>query len=114
LAQKRGNCDVFADELIQNVRRDLVLERFFPDLHDKLREHGVTIKDAERAIGKHSYIGQYEKDGKTMGFLNPRNNIFVAWIAEGYPSRVKTCFIAEDGLSYLLRQPDVELIWSPK
>jgi hypothetical protein len=102
------------DELIANVRRDFALERFFLDFHDKLREHDVTIQDAQRAIGKHSYIGQYEKDGKTIGFLNPHNNIFVAWISESYPTRVKTCFIAKDGLGYLLRQPSIELIWSPK
>ncbi len=102
------------DELIANIRRDFALERFLPDFHNKLRDHGVTIKDAEKAIDKHSYIGQYEKDGVTIGFLNPRNNIFVAWKADDYPSRVKTCFIVKDGLGYLLRQPDVELIWTPK
>jgi len=102
------------DELIANVRRDFALDRFFLHFHDKLHEHGVTIQDAEKTIGKRSYIGQYEKDGVTMGFLNPRNNIFVAWKSDDCPSRVKTCFIAKDGLGYLLRQPDVELIWPPK
>jgi hypothetical protein len=102
------------DELIANVRRDFALERFFTHFHDKLLEHGVTIQDAEKAIGKHSYIGKYEKDGVTIGFLNQRNNIFVAWKADDYPSRVKTCVVAKDGLGYLLRQPDIELIWKPK
>lgn len=102
------------DELIASVRRDFALGKFFDYFHEKLREHGVTIEQAKRTIGKHSYIGQYEKDGVTIGFLNPHNNIFVAWKSEGYPSRVKTCFIAEDGLAYLMKQPEVELIWSPK
>lgn len=102
------------DELIANVRRDFALERFFTHFHYKLLEHGVTIQDAEKTIGKHSYIGQYEKEGMTVGFLNPRSNIFVAWKSDDYPSRVKTCFIAKDGLDYLLRQPEVKLIWTPK
>lgn len=102
------------DELIGQMRRDFTLGRYFNHFHSKLREHGVTIQYAEKAVGRLSYIGQYEKDGVTIGFLNPRNNIFVAWKSDDYPSRVKTCFIAKDGLAYLLRQPDVELIWSPK
>jgi hypothetical protein len=79
-----------------------------------LREHGVTIQDAEKAIGKHSYIGQDENEGKTIGFLNPRNKVFVAWRFEDYPTFVKTSFIAKPGLRYLLRQAELELIWSPK
>lgn len=102
------------DDLIEQVQRDFALGRFFPRFHNKLREHGVTIQDAEKTIGKHSYIGRYEKDGKAIGFLNPRNHIFVAWSSDGYPTRVKTCFMAEDGLGYLLRQPEIELIGSPK
>lgn len=102
------------DELIANIRRDFALERFFLNFHDKLRDHGVTIRDAEKAIGKHSYIGQYENEGRTIGFLNPRNNIFVAWSIDDYPTFVKTCFIAKPGFRYLLRQPEFELIWSPK
>ncbi|KAA0230326.1 hypothetical protein EDS67_08015 [candidate division KSB1 bacterium] len=65
------------DDLIKQVQRDFALGRFSPRFHNKLREHGVTIQDAERTIGKHSYIGRYEKDGKAIGFLNPRNHIFV-------------------------------------
>jgi hypothetical protein len=102
------------DELINNVRRDFALDRFFPNFHDKLRDHGVTIKDAEKTIRKHSYIGQYENEGRTIGFLNPRNNIFVAWSIDDYPTFIKTCFIAKSGFRYLLRQPEFELIWAPK
>ena len=102
------------DELINNVRRDFVLGRLHPIFRQKLFEHGVTLQDAQRAIGKRSYIGQYERNGKTIGFLNPQNNIFVARTQNAYPSYVKTCFIAKDGLGYLLRQPEIELIWSPR
>ncbi|NUM75999.1 hypothetical protein HUU40_16675 [candidate division KSB1 bacterium] len=102
------------DDLIEQVQRDFALGRFFPRFHKKLREHGVTIKHAEKAIGKHSYIGLYENEGRTIGFLNPRNNIFVAWSMDDYPTFVKTCFIAKPGVRYLLKQPECELIWSPK
>jgi len=102
------------DELIANVRRDFGLGRFPRNFYAKLREHGVTIEEAERAIGKHSFIGQYENENKTIGFLNPRNNVFIAWSIDDYPTCFKTCFIAKPGLRYLLRQPGVELIWSPK
>jgi len=102
------------DELINNVRRDFALGRLHPFFRQKLLEHGVILQDAENTIGKHSYIGQYERSGKTIGFLNPRNNVFVAWTQNAYPSYVKTCFIAKDGLGYLRRQPEIELIWSPK
>ena len=50
------------DELINNVRRDFALRRLHRLFAQKLREHGVTIQDAEKAIGKHSYIGQYESE----------------------------------------------------
>jgi len=102
------------DELINNVRRDFALERLNRFFWLKLREHGVTLRDAERAIGKHSYVGQYVKKEMTIGFLNPRNNVFVAWNPNTYPTYVRTCFIADGGLDYLLRQPEIELIWSPK
>jgi hypothetical protein len=103
------------DELINNVRRDFVLGRLHRRIAQKLREHGVTIQDAEKAIGKHSYIGQYESEkGQAIGFLNPRNNIFVAWRSDIYPAYIKTCFVADDGVDYLLKQAGFELIWSPK
>jgi hypothetical protein len=102
------------DELINNVRRDFALNRLNRIWELKLREHGVSLRDAERAIGKHSYIGQYENKGLTIGFLNPRNNVFVAWSPNIFHSYVKTCFIADGGLDYLLRQDEIELIWSPK
>lgn len=102
------------DALIAKVRRDFALGRLHPIFRQKLHEHSVTFRDAEEAIGKHSYIGQYERNGKAIGFLNPRNHVFVAWTQEAYPSYVKTCFVAKAGLDYLLRQPEIELIWSPK
>jgi hypothetical protein len=49
------------DELINNVRRDFALDSFFLNFQDKLREHGVTIKDAEKAIGKHSFMANTRK-----------------------------------------------------
>lgn len=106
--------EVQVEELVTNVRRDFALGRLHPLFSQKLHEHGVTLKEAEGAIGKHSYIGQYERQGKAIGFLNPRNNVFVAWTQNIYPSYVKTCFIAKNGVAYLLRQPEIELIWSPK
>lgn len=103
------------DELIANVRRDFALGRLHRRFVQKLRGHSVTMQEAQKAIGKHSYIGQYESDkGKAIGFLNPRNNIFVAWRSDIYPSYVKTCFVADDGVNYLLKQTGFELIWSPK
>lgn len=102
------------DELIENVRRDFALGRLHSLFHMKLRRHGVTMRDAESAIGKHSFIGQYENEGRTIGFLNPRNNVFVAWSPDTYPTYVKTCFIASAGFDYLLRQAEIELIWSPR
>lgn len=67
------------DELIANVRRDFALGRLHSRFAQKFREHGVPIQDAEKAIGKHSYIEQYQSEkGEAIGFLNPRNNIFVA------------------------------------
>lgn len=103
------------DELIKNVRRDFALGRLHRRFAQKFREHGVTVQDAEKAIGKHSYIGEYESDkGKAIGFLNPHNNIFVAWRSDIYPAYIKTCFVAHDGVDYLFRQEGFELIWSPK
>ncbi len=103
------------DELIANVRRDFALGRFRARFGQKLRAHGVTLRDAEKAIGKHSFIGQYESEkGRAIGFLNPRDKIFVAWSSDIYPSYIKTCFIADDGVEYLLKQLECELIWSPK
>lgn len=102
------------DDLIASVRRDFALGKTHPSFQQKLQEHGVTVRDAEQAIGKHSDIGQYERNGRTTGFLNPRNNVVVAWTQDTYPSYVKTCFIVKGGLGYLLRQPEIELIWSPK
>jgi hypothetical protein len=103
------------DELINNVRRDFALGRLHRRFAQKLHEHSVTIQDAEKAIGKHSYIGQYESEkGKAIGFLNPRNNIFVASRSDVYPSYIKTCFVADDGVDYLFKQEGFELIWSPK
>ncbi len=57
------------DELINNVRRDFALSKLNRLWGQKLREHGVSLRDAERAIGKHSYIGKYENKGLTIGFL---------------------------------------------
>ncbi len=102
------------DELIENVRRDFALGRVNRIWELKLREHGVNLRDAERAISKQSYIGRYENTGLTIGFLNPRNNVFVAWNPNTLHSYVKTCFIADGGLDYLLRQDEIDLIWSPK
>ncbi len=101
------------DELIDNVKRDFALGRFHHLLHLKLQRHGVTMKEAEKTISKHSYVGQYETEGRTIAFLNPRNNVFVAWSPDTYPTYVKTGFIANAGLNYLLRQAKIELIWSP-
>jgi len=102
------------DELIESVRRDFALGRLHSLFYIKLRRHHVTMQDAESAIGKHSFIGQYENEGRTIGFLNPRNNVFVAWSPDTYPTYVKTCFIANAGLGYLLKQEEIELIWSPR
>ncbi len=103
------------DELIVNVRRDFALGKFHPRFRQKLRNHGVTIQDAEKAIGKHSYLGRYETEkGEAIGILNPRNNIFVARSWDIYPSYIKTCFVADNGVDYLLKQSGFELIWSPK
>jgi hypothetical protein len=103
------------DELIANVRRDFALGKVHPRFRQKLRDHGVTMQDAEKAIGRHSYIGRYETEkGEAIGFLNPRNDIFVAWSWDIYPSYIKTCFVADTGVDYLLKQMGFELIWSPK
>lgn len=102
------------DKLIANVRRDFALGRLNRFWSLKSRKHGVSLQDAERAISKQSFIGQYENMGLTIGFLNPRNNILVAWSPNTLPSYIKTCFVADGGLDYLLRQEEIELIWSPK
>lgn len=102
------------DELIENVRHDFALGRLHSLFYIKLRRHGVTMRDAEKAISKHNFIGQYENEGRTIGFLNPHNNVFVAWSPATYPTYVKTCFIANAGLGYLLKQEEIELIWSPR
>jgi hypothetical protein len=101
------------DELIKQVRRDFALERVTDYFDEKLLGHGVTLRQAEAAIGKHSYIGRYRKDGTTIGFWDKRNRVFVAWKTK-YPTRVKTCFIVKNGLDYFRRQNEFELLWSPK
>jgi hypothetical protein len=100
------------DELIKQVRRDFALKTVTDNFEEKLLIHGVTQKQAEAAIGKHSYIGRYNKVGPTIGFWDKRRHIFVAWKSE-YQTRVKTCFIVQNGLAYFRRQDDFELLWSP-
>ncbi len=101
------------DELIEQVRRDFALNVTTENFNAKLLNHGVTMKQAAAAIGKHCYIGRYDKEGPTIGFWNPQRKIFVAWKSE-YQTRVKTCFVVREGLAYFSRQDDFELIWSPK
>lgn len=102
------------DDLIASVRRDFALDKLNRKWRLKSRQHGVSLQDAEKTISKRSYIGQYENYGLTIGFLNPPNNVFVAWSPNTSPSYIKTCFVADGGLDYLLRQEEVELLWSPK
>jgi len=45
------------DELIEQVRRDFALNIVTDNFDAKLLGHGVTLKQAEAAIGKHSFIG---------------------------------------------------------
>ena len=101
------------DGLIEQVRRDFALYIVTENFDAKLLDHGVTVKQAEAAIGKHSFIGRYYSDSPTIGFWDQRRHIFVAWKSE-YQTRVKTCFIVRDGLAYFRRQDEFELIWSPK
>ena len=101
------------EALIEKVWRDFALNIVTDEFDEKLLEHGVTIKQAEGAIGKHSYIGRYKKDGTTIGFWDKRRHVFVAWKSK-YPTRVKACFIVKNGLDYFHRQYEFEFIWSPK
>ncbi len=100
------------DELIANVRRDFALERAKPEFWLKLHNRGISRHLAENVINKKSYIVGYDHLGSTIGFLNPQNNVFVAWKSD-YPTELKTCFIADGGLDYLKRQYDFEIIWIP-
>lgn len=101
------------DELIEQVRKDFALYIVTENFDAKLLEHGVTLKQAEATIGKHSLIGRYYSDSPTIGFWDRRRHIFVAWKSE-FKTRVKSCFIVRDGLAYFRRQDEFELIWSPK
>lgn len=101
------------DELIEQLRRDFALSKLTDGFDEKVLEHGVSLKQAETAISKRSYIGQYRKDGKTIDFWDKRQRVFVAWKVK-YPTRVKTCFIVKNGLDYFRRQYEFELIWPPK
>ena len=56
------------DELIEQVRRDFALYIVTENFDVKLLAHGVTLKQAETAIGKHSFIGSYYSDCPTSGF----------------------------------------------
>jgi hypothetical protein len=101
------------DELLNQVQRDFALGRFHTFFTQKLRTHGVTMKNARKTIGKQSYIGRYQNNGGTIGLLNPRNNVLVTWSTETNPTYIKTCFIAKDGLDYLLRQDEIEILCHP-
>jgi hypothetical protein len=101
------------DELINNVRRDFALERMKSEVWQKLRNRGISLRVAEKAISKKSYIVEYEHHGPRIGFLDPKNLVFVVWKSD-YPSELKTCFIAEGGVDYLKRQYDFQFIWIPK
>jgi len=101
------------DELIENVRRDFALERVNQKLWAKGKARRISLKLAEKAISKKSYIVEYDHNGRMIGFLDPRNYLFVAWKPD-YPSEIKTCFIADGGLDYLKRQYDVQFIWIPR
>ncbi|MDZ7359216.1 MAG: hypothetical protein ONB46_00605 [candidate division KSB1 bacterium] len=64
------------DELIEQVRRDFALHIVTENFDAKLLGHGVTLKQAEAAIGKHSLIGRYYSDRPTIGFWDQRRHIF--------------------------------------
>jgi hypothetical protein len=100
------------NELIQNVRRDFALEKTKPAFWLKLQNRGISRHLAENVINKKSYIVEYDHHGPTIGFLDSRNRVFVAWKSD-YPTGLKTCFIADGGLDYLKRQYDFKLIWTP-
>ncbi len=101
------------DELITNVQRDFALERTRPEFSSKLQIHGVSRRLAEKVISKRSYIIEYDHYGPTIGFFDPRNNVFCAWKSD-YPTKVKTCFIPDRGLDYLKSLYHVQVIWRPR
>ena len=101
------------DELIDNVRRDFALGRVNPKFWVKLKSRGISLKRAEKVVSKNSYIIEYDHNGRTIGFFDSKNDLFVAW-KPNYPSEIKTCFIAEGGLGYLKRQHIVHFIWTPR
>jgi hypothetical protein len=100
------------DELIANVRRDFALQRITPEFEFKLQTRGIPLRVAERVVSKKSYIAAFDHHGPAIGFLDPRSLVFVAWKAD-YPTEVKTCFVADDGLDYVKRQNEFQLIWKP-
>lgn len=101
------------DELIQHVQGDFALARAKPEFWLKLQNRGISHQRAEGIINKKSYIVEYDHLGSTIGFFDPRRRIFVAWKSD-FPTRLKTCFVANGGLAYLKRQYDFKLIWTPK
>lgn len=101
------------DELINNVRRNFALERMKPEFWLKLQNRGISLRRAEKVISKKSSIVEYDHHGRTIGFLDPIDYVFVAWKPD-YPTGVKTCFVADGGLDYLKRQYDFQFIWISK
>jgi hypothetical protein len=101
------------DELIASVQRDFALKRAKPEFWLKLHSRGISSDLAEKAMSKKSYIIQYEHGGLRIGFFDPTSKVFVGWRPE-YPTELKTCFLADGGLSYLKRQYDWQFIWTPR
>jgi hypothetical protein len=71
--------EVQIDELIINVRRDFTLERMKAEFWLKLQNRGISLRRAEKVVSKRSCIVEYDHHGRTIGFLDSKDYVFVAW-----------------------------------
>jgi len=99
------------EAIIRSAREDLRAQKCARDFADKLKERNIATAEIDRAIANANAIVLYRHHGFfVIGFYHERSQILAVW-SPRQPSRWVTSFRRPEGLRYLLRAEDAELIW---